>query len=153
MNLTATLTRKAFNEACAALCQEDADIIAETYPNLFAAYFTYNARAADVRPAASPGPAKAREPKASSAPAIDKTALASAVYEAMTRFPNLRSEDYVTKIEPSDYGSGLTAASIMPAVKKACEALVSSKAAYCEGNGRGRRYKVATKAEPEAAAE
>ena len=151
MNLIATLTREAFNEACAALPQADADIIAETYPNLFAAYFTYNARAADARPAASPGPAKAREPKASSGVPINKTALLSAVALAMARFPNLRAEDYVAKLEPSDYGA--TADTIGPAVKKACEALVSSKAAYCEGNGRGRRYKVAVKAEPEGEAE
>ena len=151
--LPAVFSRKDFDNILRSMSDEDAAAFAATNRTTFASCFSLSAPGsgtADARPA-NPGPAKVREPKASSGVPIDKTALLSAVALAMTRFPNLRAEDYVAKLEPSDYGA--TAETIGPAVKKACEAMVSSKAAYCEGNGRGRRYKVAAKAEPEVAAE
>ena len=145
MNLIATLTREAFNEACAALCQEDADIIAETYPNLFAAYFTYNARAADARPA-SPGPAKAREPKA--APAIDKEALAAQVLAYVDRIPNQRGEDIALAVGPTVPRD--EAQSFARTVRGILEKFVTDGKMYADGERRGRRYKVAVKAtEPE----
>lgn len=150
--LPAVFSRKDFDNILRSMSDEDAASFAATNRTTFASCFSLSAPGsgtADVRPAI-PGPVKAREPKAS--PAIDKTALAVEVEALMVRTPNLRAEDYVAKIDPTDFGA--TAETIGPAVKKACEAMVSSKAAYCEGNGRGRRYKVAVKAtEPEVAAE
>lgn len=143
MNLIATLTREAFNEACAALPQADADTIAETYPHLFSAYFTYNARAADARPAASPGPAKAREPKAS--PTVDKGALASAVFAYVRAFPNVRAEE--VEVTAPD---GMDAKTWNRVLRGILEKFVTDGKMYADGERRGRRYKVAVKAtEPE----
>ena len=41
MNLTVTLTRPAFNDACTALSQEDADTIARTFPHMFRDFVTF----------------------------------------------------------------------------------------------------------------
>ena len=148
MNLIATLTREAFNEACAALPQADADIIAETYPHLFSAYFTYNARAADARPTASPGPAKAREPKA--APAVDKEALAAQVFAYVAHNSGRRGEDIALAVGPSVPRD--EAQSFARTVRGILERFVADGKMYADGERRGRRYKVAVKAtEPEAA--
>ena len=139
MNLTVTLTRPAFNDACTALSQEDADTIARTFPHMFRDFVTFGPfNLGDPADAPTkPGPAKTRPPAAP----IDKDALAKAVLVALERHPKQRSEDYANKLPASEFGA--TAETIMPAVKKILEGMVTAKTAYCEGSGRGRRYHLA----------
>ena len=146
MNLIATLTREAFNEACAALPQADADIIAETYPNLFSAYFTYNARAADARPAASPGPAKAREPKAT--PTVDKASLDASVLACVAESPGQRSATIAAFLyNPARHGDDDKRFGDL--VRSSLTRLVSAGKVYQDGTRKNARFKAAVKVEPE----
>lgn len=142
-----SLNEDMFATCCETLPLNVKEQIASTYPFYFSPAFVFGDAPATPEPS-KPALAKTKPAKVPSA-TIDKEALAKALITALERFPLLRSEDYVTKIEPSDYGA--TAETIMPAVKKTLEGLVNSKAAYCEGGGRGRRYWLAAAktAEPE----
>ena len=105
------------------------------------------ARRARWRPAASPGPVKAREPKA--APAVDKGALAVQVFAYVRAFPNVRAEE--VKVTAPD---GMDAKAWNRMLRGILEKFVTDGKMYADGERRGRRYKVAVKAtEPEVAAE
>ena len=140
--IPAVFDRKAFDATLRNMTDEDAAAFASANLGAFAGCFAIGSA-----PPAGPGPAKARP--ARTAPSIDMTALTSALVTALERFPRLRSEDYAAKVAPSDYHA--TAETIGAAVKRALERLVTTKAAYCEGKGRGRRYWLAPKASTEAA--
>lgn len=136
ISLSARVNIIKFTEVANGLPREDAERIAGAFPDLFRDALVFGAEV----PNSEPPPVAKSVPR--SAP-VDMTALTSTLHLLMAATPRLRSEDYAAKVAPSDYRA--TAETIKPAVKKALEQLVTNKLAYCEGDGRGRRYWLATK--------
>lgn len=146
--LPAVFSRKDFDNILRSMSDEDAASFAATNRTTFASCFSLSAPGggtADAR-AASPGPAKAREPKA--APTVDKGAAASAVFAYVRAFPNVRAEE-VEVMAPD----GMDAKAWNRMLRGILEKFVTDGKMYADGERRGRRYKVAAKAEPEVAAE
>ena len=149
MNYTAFLTRDNFDTACAAASQGQADAIARAFPDVFKAYVDLVPSEEIEMRSASPGPAKAREPKA--APTVDKEALTAQVFAYVRAFPNVRAEE-VEATAPD----GMDAKAWNRMLRGILEKFVTDGKMYADGERRGRRYKVAVKAsatEPEVAAE
>ena len=137
------LDRDAFDSICNRLSLEDAEKIAAAYPALFIGAFVFDGAADAPEAPPKPGPAKAREPKAS--PTVDKGALASAVFAYVRAFPNVRAEE--VEVTAPD---GMDAKTWNRVLRGFLEKFVTDGKMYADGERRGRRYKVAVKAtEPE----
>jgi hypothetical protein len=148
IQVPSVLDRPRFLSALDAMSDEEIEPIAAAHPMLRKCLVPVGAEVAPMATPPAPGPAKVREPKAGP---VDTGRLRMFLVDTLDRFPKLRAEDYAAKTDPSAFGA--TAETIGPAVKKALEALVSSKAAYCEGEKRGRRYWLAVPTKQEEAAE
>ena len=148
INLTAHLNVVTFAEVANGLSREDSERVAAAFPDLFASAFVFpGAGPSDSVSPPKPGPAKAREPKAS--PPIDKEALAAQVFAYVKSFPNVRAEEVeVTALD------GMDAKAWNRMLRGILERFVTDGKMYADGERRGRRYKVAAKvAQEEGAAE
>jgi len=126
-----------------AMSDEEIEPIAAAHPVLRKCLVPVGAEVVAMAGAPAPGPAKAREPKAS--PTVDKGALASAVFAYVRAFPNVRAEE--VEVTAPD---GMDAKTWNRVLRGFLERFVADGKMYADGERRGRRYKVAVKAaEPE----
>lgn len=149
--LPAVFSRKDFDNILRSMSDEDAASFAATNRTTFASCFSLSAPGSgttDARPTASPGPAKAREPKAPSGPAIDKAALTSRVWDHVLDHPGRRGEDIVASLE-----NGEDSKAFSRVVRDILEKFVTDGKMYADGERRGRRYKIATPKQEEGTAE
>jgi hypothetical protein len=151
-SLTAILTRPAFNDACASLSQEDADTIAQTFPQMFRDAMTFGPFNLGTVAPPRPSPVKAREPKASSGPAIDKAVVADRLWNYVTANSGKRGEEAVSFVYNSmaDRGDFKAFSRI---ARDVLEKFVTDGKMYADGERRGRRYKIVAPKQEEGAAE
>lgn len=143
------LVRPALLSMLDAMSDEEIEPIAAAHPVLRKCLVPVGAEVVAMASAPTPGPVKAREPKAS--PTVDKGAAASAVFAYVRAFPNVRAEE--VEVTAPD---GMDAKAWNRMLRGILEKFVTDGKMYADGVKRGRRYKVAVKAtatEPEVAAE
>ena len=138
--LPAVFSRKDFDNILRSMSDEDAASFAATNRTTFASCFSLSAPGsgtADVRPA-SPGPAKAREPKAS--PTVDKASLDAAVLARVADLPDQRSATIASVLyDPARHGDDDKRFGDI--VRASLTRLVTAGKVYQDGTRKNARYK------------
>ena len=146
-----TLDRDAFDSICLRMSLDDAEKLASAYPALFIGAIVFGGDDTEAAPP-KPGPAKAREPKASSGPQIDKAVVADRLWNYVTANSGKRGEEAVSFVYNSMADRGdLKAFSRI--ARDILEKFVTDGKMYADGERRGRRYKIAAPKQEEGAAE
>lgn len=128
----------AFANCCESLPPDVKERIAGAFPSYFTAAFVFpGGGVADVRPA-SPGPAKAREPKAT--PTVDKASLDAAVLARVADLPDQRSATIAAFLyDPARHGDDDKRFGDL--VRASLTRLVTAGKVYQDGTRKNARFK------------
>jgi len=132
-----------------AMSDEEIEPIAAAHPVLRKCLVPVGAEVVAMASAPAPGPAKAREPKASSGPTVDKASLDASVLACVAESPGQRSATIAAFLyNPARHGDDDKRFGDL--VRSSLTRLVSAGKVYQDGTRKNARFKVAVKAaEPE----